>query len=340
MPMAHTLHNPHPIEFATATYGNTYCGMLFTFLHSISMACPRSRTRVFWQDIDERRVAALKIAYPHVEFIETEAPLASSSVERISQKVYLWEHAASTVTSPALCMLDCDMIVVRDPTKYFSLPFDVGFTVKNEKFPINTGTLLLRNSPAALKFLRVWREKTSDLLTQQDMIRLASSPDYPYGGVDQMAFHRLIDYSARKEYYCINIDQTQVTLKTLPCTELNETNSVPLNENQYILHYKGGWHSIILKGTAFTRNRRFSDCQEMHRLYISTYLSAVSHAEKRGINDVRHLFPIAIPSYLSATDMSVNVRKLIAFRTAQPIFDRLSGARTRLRRLLARKDAR
>jgi hypothetical protein len=55
------------------------------------------------------------------------------------------------------------------------------------------------------------------------------------------------------------------------CDEINQTKSVPVNSASRILHYKGGWRSILLEEGPYTDNRPCRDSLEMHLLWEITY---------------------------------------------------------------------
>ena len=98
------------------------------------------------------------------------------------------------------------------------------------------------------------------------LMAVARSESQPYGHVDQMAFSETIGYE-RSTTEFIPQDCGGLKARAVDGYILNETRSVPIAPETRILHYKGGWHPILLDGHTFTRNRPMRAGWEMFTLY-------------------------------------------------------------------------
>ncbi len=104
----------------------------------------------------------------------------------------------------------------------------------------------------------------------------ANNLQLPYGGADQMALHILLHYVQGKDVYSVTAGDEILSVRMGRCENLNETYSVPITEDAHIIHYKGGWRSILFEGSPFTKNRTRSDSWEMFVQYHQIFQKAVA----------------------------------------------------------------
>ena len=328
------------IRFITSAYGPDYGGMLLSLLYSIAKSHPGAAATVFWQDVSERD-RFLPLAFPNVSFVEVERPMGTAAINRISNKTLLFADALRRHGDECLVLLDVDMLVIKPLDRFFvEHQEDVLFTYKNERWPLNTGILLVRPSPRVVGFFLAWAERTSEILRDPELVDQAASWEYPYGGPDQMSFSQLINFRPGQLRYNVACRGEQVTMAGVPCAELNETNSRPVTAQTRVIHYKGGWHPILLRGTDFTAHRPKSDSFEMYLLYLRTYKEAVANASHvLGLPARRLSGGIKIPFYLDRElKESSLLYRVFAIREAvlRPLRGRLRGARRRFRKLAQR----
>ncbi len=263
------------IHFAVSAYGDLYSGMLLTTIESILSSGVKPLISVYWQDIADDIIIPFQKAYgDKCRFICTTHDLEGDQVTRISMKTLIWEQAVAEAPDIPLVLLDGDTLVTGETLSFFDQDFDVGFTVKDEKWPINTGVMLVKHPERALSFFDEWRQRTVEIIRSPELFARANSPDFPYGGSDQMSFYELVKYEKGRELYLLKSDKLDLTFKTFPCRVLNETRSVPLSESTRIYHFKGGWRSILTEGSPFTKNRPKKDGFDMYTLYLRTFLKA------------------------------------------------------------------
>ena len=290
-----------PIRFITSVYGKKYGGMLLPLLYSIKTSHPAAHVSVFWDDINET-TRLLERAFPDYEFVASRINATGDVVNRIAEKASLWAYAARRYPGENLVLLDSDMLVIRDITNYFQLGFDIGFTYKDETYPINTGILLVRESnESSQTFLDAWATRTVAINSNSEEKRMATNRSFPYGAPDQMAFYELVGFSLNKDQYAVQInDGYPLIFRAIPCGELNETNSCPITDTTRVIHYKGGWHPILLDGTGFTSHRPKADSWEMYLLYLATYNEAMRYVKTLlGLSRDR-FFGIKRPFYIDA----------------------------------------
>jgi hypothetical protein len=319
----------------TSVYGAKYGGLLVPLLYSIKRSNPRANVTVFWQDVTPA-IRLLERVYPEYEFIDVGVGRHADLIDNIGEKAPLWAKAAAHHPGEQIVLMDSDMLVLKDVSHYFEEEFEAGFTHKvQEPFPLNTGVFLLRTTPGLLAFLDVWARRTTEIITTPALREQATGPSHPYGGPDQMAWWELIGFDRTKNDYVVQSGDEALRIKGFPCSELNETRSCPVTNDTHIIHYKGGWHPILMDGTGFTVNRPRNDSWQMYLLYLQTYREASRYAaEKLPANEVPKSFGIAVPFYFDANlEPSPFLYKLFAMKesVAIPLRTWMKAAKRRLK---------
>ncbi|MBL7131191.1 MAG: hypothetical protein ISS45_07305 [Candidatus Omnitrophica bacterium] len=249
--------------------------MLLANIYSIIQSNPDSRITVFWQDIEERFIRNIIKAFKHVTFIETNFDLTTDPIKKISSKTLFWNYAAQIYPHNNICFLDVDTLVIKNIGHFFEKDFDIVFTYKDDQFPLNTGVMLCKSDKYPLFFQR-WEEDTFKIITSPDLNKKANSPEYPYGGADQMSFYEMLRYNSNQTEYFISTNGQKLLLKGLPCEILNETGSKPITKSTHIIHYKGGWQPILIDGKNFSKIRNKNESWEMYILYLKTFLESLN----------------------------------------------------------------
>jgi hypothetical protein len=286
------------IHFATSAYGDAFAGLLLTNIYSIQKSHPAASVTVYWQDINKARIMEMQNAFPNIKFVNTSYYIPDDYKKRVAAKTLLCEQAIKESPQEHLCFLDCDMLVLRSIEKYFSNDFDIAFTVKPERAPINTGLVLVKCSKVTEHFFKQWRIKALEIVDTPHLSALTSSRDHPYGGPGQMALHLLIKFDLQTTCYSVECGQHIVKLISYPCAELNETNSVPITKEHHALHYKAGWQPILVHGNDFTTYRTKDESWEMYVFYLKTFREAITHLKKTNTKTSYKDFPIKIPFYI------------------------------------------
>lgn len=288
------------MRFIVASYGAKHVGMLLTHLHSIALSHPAARAAVYWQDIPAPLIDAIRAAFPVYDFRRTEFDFSNDFLLRISSKVHSWCRAAEEHAAEAeVCLADVDTLVLRDiSTFFFKDDADVIFTHKPDRTALNTGVLLARGRPAATEFFRAWRDHTLAIIRDSELYRQANDYSLGYGAADQMALWQMLGYERGCAEYTIEAAGRKVRLRAEPCALLNETNSLPVTDDKFILHYKSGWQPILLQGRPFTRNRPREASWPMFALYLRRFRDALDALNARaGTQFSARDFGIVVPFY-------------------------------------------
>lgn len=268
------------IRCVISVYGNRFFKYLLTCLYSVAKSNPGADVSVMYQEMDEKHIGTLKMIYPHYDFIETHQVLKKDPRKRIPQKLKLWNQACQKYKGENLVFLDVDMVAIKDLSKFFNEEFDIAFTYKNERFPLNTGLVLVKNSKKAQDFLVYWTEEINKMLKDFRLIRLA---DKKSGSVDQQTLRDIINSDSNFDGKIVRkINSQNIVFFGIPCELLNETRSKKITKNTHIIHYKGAWQPIILDNAGFSRKRPREKSQEMFDCFNEHFLPAKKEFEKIG----------------------------------------------------------
>ncbi|MBU0707868.1 hypothetical protein KKG41_05865 [Patescibacteria group bacterium] len=309
------------MRFITTAYGNDYIGFLLTCIFSITKSNPDAAVSVFWSDIDKTYIELLNQTFPNVEFKKNEVDIPRDFIKRISSKTILWNKAIELYPDEQICLLDSDTLVLKDISHFFENDFDISFTIKDERIPLNTGVMLVKNSGRVTIFFQEWQNRTNLILNDpKEYANANNTDDYPYGGTDQMSFYNLINYSKGQNSFTADIAGESVKLIALPCAQLNETRSTNITPEKHILHYKGGWRPILLDGTNFTSNRPKEKSLEMYKLFLKTFSEAIEAIQKIDPQVRMRDFNIRVPYYLNIETGQENKLKYFVYKTMNTLF--------------------
>ncbi len=283
--------------FVTTIYGASYAPFLAPHLHSIGACHPGSRGVVLWQDIPAREIETLRAAFPAWTFTETDRPIHGELHQRIPRKLHAWLAACDGVGDDApICFVDCDTLLVRPLTPVLEAPgWDVIYTWKDEAFPINTGVIAARGGTAARTLLTELAARVERIVSNPEALSAALGSS---GAADQHALRELVGWVNYDRDTERTVGGARLRFRGVPCRVLNETNCRPIGEDLRLIHYKTGWHPILLQGAPFTRNRPQDRCREMHEFWSTTEHGADRALARRVAMDAcrvrRHRFaPLA-----------------------------------------------
>lgn len=238
--------------FVTSVYGKKYGKFLLPHLYSIHANYPESKVIVFWNDIRDRDVYLLKRAFKNVDFVKLDLTVSGGLDKQISSKVNFIAKAVGLCGEEIICFMDCDAIVHKRFDEFLRDDFDVIFTWKNEKFPLNTGVLIVKNNDSAKLFIKEWVERTNKIIKYENLLKSACDKN---GAADQQALRDILAVDDFDSLFIQKIKGCNVLFKGVNCAYLNETRSTPITNKTRIIHYKSGWHPILLEGKGFSQNR-------------------------------------------------------------------------------------
>lgn len=258
------------MTFVISTYGDEYVPFLTVCLSSLRETHPKDKVVVFWNDISQREMSLLLENFHDVEFTKQDINVSSNDfIQRISMKMRLWKEIIhNRKIGEALCFLDSDILVYKNVTELIKGDYDLIYTWKPEKYPINTGVIVVKNSEKIRKFFDLWHDENERIINDPVLLEEALNKT---GGGDQQALINLMDTDGYDKDFTRRFDFGDIKFKAVPCDLLNQTNSVPINSGSYIFHYKAGWHPILLKEEGFTENRSVETSYEMYSYWINYY---------------------------------------------------------------------
>jgi len=292
-------------RFIISLYGNRQQGMLLPLLFSITKTNPEAGITLFWEEIDENLIALMQKCFPKAEFVKTNFNFGDNIAKRISSKTVMWEYAIRKKPDEYLAFIDADVLLIRNVASFFEkIDADIILTVDNEnKYPLNTGVILCHSVAPVQSFFSAWKKETQNIFEIPTLYEMANNKALAYGGTDQMAIQRLIDFEKEKNSYLYN----NIKISSIPRHQMNETNSVPITPDIHIIHYKGGWNGILFQGKNFTPNRPKSESWEMYIFYLRNYADSINYLNKKtDSNFLPEDFGLVIPFYLNRNNFKEN----------------------------------
>lgn len=280
--------------FVTTVYGSDYLPFLAPHLYSVSQCHPGATKLVLWQDLPPHEIDLLSRAFPDSRFLQIEEDTDGDLNQKIARKLHCWHLACHLYPDDPLCFIDCDTLLVKPIGRFLTPDFDVLFTWKNEVFPINTGVVLVRNGRTADPVFDEWATLTESIVTNSLALSKALAVS---GAADQHALREIIGFVNYDGVFTRTVLDRAVVFKGVPCRLLNETNCVPLTDETYIIHYKAGWHPIILHREEFSEHRPEDKCREMYNLWLKISAEAngmvgralVTHSTRKYVDRFREV---------------------------------------------------
>jgi len=248
--------------FITTAYGDKYAAFLAPLLHSIRRAYPDAPVRVLHADAPRREINVLAATDPLNTFERIESPITGGLHERIARKLHVWIAACARLADDhgPLCFIDADALVVSRFDDELAGEWDVIYTWKNELFPINTGVMLFRTAATARLVLKDMAARVERIVADKDSLARALGAS---GAADQQALREIIGFVNYNETIVREIAGTRIAFRGVPCARLNQTSCAAIAPTTHVVHYKTGWHPILLEGARFTTNRPEEACKEM-----------------------------------------------------------------------------
>ena len=166
---------------------------------------------------------------------------------------------------------DCDMLMTGDLSDAFDFDFDVAYTRRLAKFPMNGGVVFARPTEAALAFFELWREWNDRFYRDPAEHRPWK---VKYGGMNQAAFGKVV-----------NDVEYDATVIALPCEVYNATDSDwgSVTDNTRMIHCKSNLRRAIFSRLPNGRNTRYTEAtiklalqwQALEREIVSAGASAL-----------------------------------------------------------------
>ena len=147
---------------------------------------------------------------------------------RVSRKLRAWcVGLAACRDGDAVAFLDADTMVLRPLEAAFAEEFDVAYTARDGKWPVNSGVVFARVSGHVVGFFAAWRGLTEWVL--DDVERNQVAVDH-FGGADQAALMMAV---------AMHRGNAALKFVALPGSVWNETRCRTDVESVAIAHLKG-----------------------------------------------------------------------------------------------------
>jgi hypothetical protein len=291
-------------RYVITVYGDKYAAFLGPLLESIlDRSAPTQSPSgpigtVIWQNIRPSEVALLQRFYPNFEFVESSFPSGDDIMHAIPRKMYAWLQGAQRFPDEPVCFVDCDTVLHRPVEELFDGTWDILFTWKDELYPINTGVMMARKGEIAAHLFAAMLTRIERKLSSKYEMQVAVGSS---GAADQHALREIIGFCNYDRTFSRNVSHEgvdrEIRLRGVPCEQFNQTNCRPLTPDLRIIHYKTGWHPILLENAAFTANRPEAACAQMFQYWheleeraSSTGLQRlVQHAARQARSDFQKI---------------------------------------------------
>ena len=259
----------------SCAYGSKHTPFVHTFICSVLENCSTAQIVIGYSNFPEFELRLLEVTYPEVIFTQVDmtAKTFSTHAANASKKTHIWrellEHHVSYGDSAIF--LDIDTIMLDSPFEVFNGSEDIFVTRKSGKWPLNTGVIFVKKTPATLEFFHNWHGKTETIIGSRNLNQEAEKKS---GGADQHSLMEILQIqetirdTTKQEAFC---SRFALQIKFLNCSQYNETESVPFTDNLRIIHFKAGWHKILLSESKYTKNRPAKTSAEFHKIWKGYY---------------------------------------------------------------------
>ena len=207
---------------------------------------------------------------------EIKRKIRSKSFATNTLKIKLWLNALRSTTDDVVFM-DCDMIVLKDISSAFKNDFDIGYTKRTgSRIPYNGGGVFVKNTPAAIKFIELWKEINDKMYNDYTFHHTYRNK---YAGMNQAAFGYIMETGGYK-----------TKLKKFSCDIWNACveNWPKINDETRIVHIKGALRRSVLM------NRSIAGCRFRRAIILWRNLAieaGLIHAPKLDVNTATPITP-------------------------------------------------
>lgn len=248
------------INFACSCFGSAHAVFLPAHLLSISKLHPYSKVLIIYDDIPITEIQALNKIHPRLTWKHEPVTKNNSNDRTIAQKCKHWEIAAIVFGDTPIAILDCDTILLKNIDHLANLEADFIYTVKNDKWPINTGVFIINRPTNAIDLLKHWQILTEQICSTHKSMHEAMSQS---GGADQHALRQIMGIGNEFHSNTLTINNKPITTAPVECSKFNETRSISDNGSISIAHFKGGWRPILFGNTGYSQHRTIEGCKDL-----------------------------------------------------------------------------
>jgi hypothetical protein len=259
----------------SCVFGSKHTPFVHTFICSVLENSPGVQIVIGYNDFPDFELRLLEVAYPDVIFtlVDLNVSTFSTHAANASKKTQIWRDLLEQHVSNGdnAIFMDIDTLLLESPFEVFNSDEDIFVTRKSGKWPLNTGVIFVKKTDSVQNVFRNWHESTERIITSP---RLNEVAERMSGGADQHSLMELLEIQEiirnkdRHDAFC---SVYSLRIKFLNCSQYNETESVPFTEDLKVIHFKAGWHKILISKSKYTRNRPAKTSTEFHNIWNGYY---------------------------------------------------------------------
>lgn len=268
------VHMESKTYFLAVAYGESYVRLLAVAIESLLASLPDPRIIVEIGGVDEVSSKIFELSFPNVEvkISSFEFNSIGGKAAEPSAKVSGWRRLLEEVPNGDRALFfDADVLFTENFSTGIFSKADLAFTVKQHKWPLNSGVVAARASEGVRSFFDEWLVATETILSNPGS---TSSANLDFGAPDQGALARVFEKSGISKQ---NLKQGTVKLEDgnvvsfVPCEIWNEVRSVPIAKETKIIHFKTTWHRILFRLQSFYHGRPEETSREMYDAWRESY---------------------------------------------------------------------
>jgi hypothetical protein len=263
---------------------------LESLLNHVSVGT-QSEIYVGMSDLNFIERETLKIGFPNIFFVdESQVPTFKSSrlPDIASQKIFRWKLFFDNYlqNNEFGLFFDADLIFYNEFLGFIRKDIDLLITRKFTKYPINLGVFGIKKNISTSVFFDKWVENNKITLNSSKMSIKANES---YGAADQYSLVKTLGIGNELKSGGLHPGIHAIgklKIQIVDCDILNQVESVILSKSTSIYHVKSGFHSILLKGTRYTKARTKKDSMEIHDLWEGIYQKSKNRILKEYIMNI------------------------------------------------------
>lgn len=257
---------------------------------------PSVKAHVLLGQVSGTNRALLHSNFPQVNWLPAEDfgnVTTLGPARSIAYKVGHWQSLLGKVAEGELVFfLDVDTLTRGPADSLLPDVFDVCFTYKAERWPLNTGVVVVRNSPVAREFIKSWARDSTELARASEAEILHA--EKVAGAIDQFTFLRRFDsvqlnqdsaFPLSPGPYESSTEKGVARLVGLPCELFNQTNSVSEGSPAVIIHYKGSMSRVIDDDGEFNPIRNRQTSEDIYAIWEQKYESVALSSSLNFLKD-------------------------------------------------------
>lgn len=181
---------------------------------------------------------------------------------KVARKLVAWCEALDAVKNgERVVFLDADTMVNKPLDAAFDHEFDVAYTTRPGRWPINSGVVFARMSADVRLFFKEWRDCTEWILADDEAYAVAVAH---YGAADQASLAMTV----------VQPQHWGTSFKALPCSTWNDTTCA--NPKAAIWHMKGCLPLLLRErpyGPEYGDERKPEDCEPVFDVWRQIHAS-------------------------------------------------------------------